>query len=286
MIEMKGFRIDKSKLVGKSQYPVYEATKYGTNFAAKHMKDQTPEQLKGNELCLHDLGEVHKNVLQVETYCSDGQNGSWVFSPLCIYGNLVKYSKDHRRDFQNPKTKLAIMRQTTSGLEFLHLLNKVHRDIKPGNILLTKDENDSLLVKITDFGESRDIIEQSMKTVVGTLPFAAPEIFINMDATGPGTAFRYDSKVDIFSLGLTFLAILQGKAYLIPEGKRTRIQIGLKMLDDNGYKPVEIERDDDEFTTAIKSLVLKMVVLDPKRRLTASQVKRELDAIASQDQVY
>ena len=125
---MKEFLIDTSKLVGKGQYRVYEATKYDRKFAAKHMGDKTPSQLRGNELCLHDLGKVHKNVLQVETYCSDGKDGTWIFSPLCLYGNLINYSKEYRKDFQNPSVKLDIMKQTTAGLEFLHSLNKVHRE--------------------------------------------------------------------------------------------------------------------------------------------------------------
>ena len=282
---MKGFRIDLGKVVGKSQYFVYEATKYDRTFAAKRMKDKTPEQLRGNELCLHDMEQVHRNVLQVETYCSDGKDGSWVFYPLCTYGNLIKYSNDHRNDFGNQAVKLNIMKQAAEGLEFLHSLNKVHRDIKPGNILLTQDENNSLLVQITDFGEAHDVGVRSMKTAVGTPQFAAPEIYMNMDETAPGTVFRYNSKVDIFSLGLTFLAILQGKGNLLPEGKGTRIQIGLKMLDENDYKPVEIESDDDDFTRAIKSLILKMVDYNPQKRLTASEVKEELKGIAMHDQV-
>ncbi len=284
-MKVKGFRIDTSKLIGESQYPVYEATKHDKRFAAKHMKDRTTEQLKGNELCLHGLKKVHKNILQVETYCSDGKKGSWIFSPFCMYGNLIKFSKEHRDDFGNPAIKVDIMSQTTAGLEFIHSLNMVHRDIKPGNILITKDENNSHLVQITDFGEARDAGGISMKSCVGTNEFAAPEIYMNMTPGGLARLFKYDSKVDIFSLGLTFLAILQGNSHLVPKGKGTKIAIGYKMLDDNDYKPVKIEEDDDDFTKAIKSLILKMIIFDSKRRLTASQVKRELDAIAIHDQV-
>ncbi len=121
-----------------------------------------------------------------------------------------------------------------------------------------------------------DVTQRSMKTAVGTPPFAAPEIFMNMD---DGTALSYSSKVDIFSLGLTFLAIIQEKDSLVPEGKRTRIKIGMKMLDENDYTPVDIEKDDDEFTTAIKELILKMVVYDGKKRLSAYAVKQELDGM-------
>ncbi len=285
MITVKGFDIDTSKLLGQSQYPVYEATKHDKWFAAKHMKDKSPEQLKDNELCLHGLKEVHKNVLQIETYCSDGHKGSWVFSPFCMYGNLIKFSKEHRDDFENPTIKLDIMKQTTAGLQFLHSLNMVHRDIKPANILLTKDEHGSLLIQITDFGEARDTDGRSMKSCVGTNEFAAPEIYMNMTPTGPARLVKYDSKVDIFSLGLTFLAMIQGNSHLIPEGKGTKIPIGYKMLDDNKYKPVAKERNDDKFTKAIKKLILKMVIFDAKKRLTASEVMGNLDALAIKDKV-
>ncbi len=286
LIEVKGFHIDRSKLVGKSQYQVYEATKYDRKFAAKHMHDKNPDHLKKNELCLHDLAKVHENVLQVETYCSDGKDGTWVFSPLCTYGNLINYSKEHKNDFHNQTVRLDIMKQASEGLKFLHSLNKVHRDIKPGNILLTKDKDKSLLVQISDFGEALDTEERSMKTAVGTRPFAAPEIHMNVTPSGPGRLHKYDSKVDIFSMGLTFLAIIQGHNNLVPKGKNLlHTPIGLKMLEDNSYRPVEIESDDDDFTRAIKKIIMKMVELDAGNRLSAAEVRQELDAIATPDEV-
>ncbi len=61
--------------------------------------------------------------------------------------------------------------------------------------------------------------------------------------------------------------------------------IGLRMLDDKDYQPVEIEIEDDDFTKAIKNIILKTVVLEARNRLSAADVMRELDSITLCNQV-
>ncbi len=222
---MKGFHIDTNKLLGEGQYPVYTATKFGRSFAAKHVTDKEPSDLRRNELVLFEMGKVHKNILQIETYCSDGENGSWIISQLCNLGNLKTYNKEHREKLKDPVMKLDIMKQITAGLEFLHSQDIVHRDIKPGNILV-HEEDDELLIKITDFGEARGIGGKSMKSCVGTTPFAAPEIHKNVTPDGPKRLFLYNLKVDMYSLGLTFLTIIEGKEDMQPGGY---IAVGMRM---------------------------------------------------------
>ncbi len=57
------------------------------------------------------------------------------------------------------------------------------------------------------------------------------------------------------------------------------------MLDDKDYQPVEIEIEDDDFTKAIKNIILKTVVLEAGNRLSAADVMRELDSITLCNQV-
>ncbi len=206
--------IDKSTLLGKGQYAVYLATKHCRKYAAKFVHDKEVDQLKDNELFLFSLGHGHPNILQVENYCEAEFIGSWIFTEYCEYGSLVKYSETQANDFQRHETKHDIMKQVCRGLDFLHSQNMIHRDVKPGNILVVPDEERStgIIVKLSDFGESRNLDRTMTATVTGTPFFAAPELF------GKNDKSQQNNKIDIFSLGLTFLAIIQNNRKLIPMG--------------------------------------------------------------------
>ncbi len=103
----------------------------------------------------------------------------------------------------------AIMEQLLSGLQFSHERGVVHRDVKPGNVMLTTPTNGShpasatRLVKITDFGIAR--IESSNMTQTGTMlgtpAYMSPEQFMGHDTT---------AKTDIYSAGTLLFQLLTG----------------------------------------------------------------------------
>ncbi len=99
----------------------------------------------------------------------------------------------------------ATVRQAALGLDHAFEKGMVHRDIKPGNLMLTSSD----VVKVLDFGLSRFVSElaataplTSSGTVLGTPDYIAPE-----QATDPRTA---DTRADIYSLGCTLYHLLVG----------------------------------------------------------------------------
>ncbi len=107
------------------------------------------------------------------------------------------------------------MVQITNGIEHLHQNNIVHRDIKPGNILVTASPHDGrFVVKLTDFGLSKflDPTDETsaMSSDVGTLMFKAPEYFDAYRGQGQGKR-NYHRNVDIYAAGLTFLSMIEAK---------------------------------------------------------------------------
>ncbi|MEY4742891.1 MAG: hypothetical protein RIR34_230 [Actinomycetota bacterium] len=114
---------------------------------------------------------------------------------------------------------LDIIAQTSRALQAAHEHGLVHRDIKPGNLLITPDHQ----VKITDFGIARVADQVSLTAtgqVMGTVQYLAPE-----QATGKGST----PSTDIYSLGIVAYEALAGKR---PFGGSNQMEIAMAQIND------------------------------------------------------
>lgn len=108
----------------------------------------------------------------------------------------------------------AVFRDVLIGLDYLHRVHVVHRDLKPQNFLLTRDT--AIRVKITDFGVSHVLScletgeEEKLSRTKGTYPFLAPEC---MHAT-PFEGY----KADVWALGVSLHCFLTGRLPYWHEG--------------------------------------------------------------------
>jgi serine/threonine protein kinase len=101
---------------------------------------------------------------------------------------------------------VGIAVQILDGLSAAHARSIVHRDIKPPNILLTRDTDGSDLPKILDFGVSKQLTQISATldgTAIGTPGYMAPELF--------GSARYADPRVDIYAVAATLYEMLAGR---------------------------------------------------------------------------
>jgi serine/threonine protein kinase len=132
---------------------------------------------------------------------------------------------------------VEIVRQTAAGLNAAHKLGIVHRDIKPGNIMLTREDDSGLLVKVLDFGIARlsegDAASSQTKTgvVMGTPHYMSPE-----QALGR-TGDKIDHRSDIYSLAMVVYQMLTGRVAFESE---SWIQVMYKHVND---PPPAAQRD-------------------------------------------
>jgi serine/threonine protein kinase len=109
-----------------------------------------------------------------------------------------------RENLRLPEEEVVrFIRQTAQGLQLAHRMNVIHRDIKPGNILVTLAGE----AKLSDLGLAKDLLARESITrsgaSLGTLHYMAPEQFMN--------ARKADARADIYSLGVTLYHALTGR---------------------------------------------------------------------------
>jgi len=173
-----------------------------------------------------------------------------------VLSNVLKKEKTF-----SEKNASDIMRNVFIALEFLHRNNIVHRDVKPDNILCPTSSW-PLDVKLADFGLSNFLSEDGHHTLssgVGTPYYVAPEMVQKR---------CYGCSVDMWSCGVLLFLLLAGrfpfKAHSKAETLR-KIREGKYRMD---------EKDWADISDDAKDLVSKLLVCDPKKRLTASQALR------------
>jgi serine/threonine protein kinase len=160
-----------------------------------------------------------------------------------------------------PKELAAIGAQLASALAAAHEAGIVHRDIKPDNVLITADGT----AKITDFGVSRakgDTSVTATGILAGTPAYLAPEVARGAEA---------DSRSDVFSLGATLYAMLEGEPPFGVDGN------AIALLHKVAKGTMNPPRRAGELAGALQWLLHR----DPSARPTMAQAQELLAAAAA-----
>jgi len=147
----------------------------------------------------------------------------------------------------SPDRAMSIISQTARALAVAHAQGLVHRDVKPGNLLITPDGR----VKVTDFGIAR-LADQVPLTqtgqVMGTAQYLAPEQATGQTATGSS---------DIYSLGVIGYESLTGHR---PFSGESQIAIALAQVND---APPPLP---ESLPVPVRALLMSMLAKDPRNR--------------------
>jgi predicted Ser/Thr protein kinase len=164
----------------------------------------------------------------------------------------------------SPERAIEIMLQVARALEHAHSLGVIHRDLKPGNILIGPNGT----VKVVDFGIARLLDDaEPNERAYGTLHYMAPELL----RRGPA-----DARVDLFAFGATLFYLLHGQPPF--GGLRPDEVLGrLLAVDEPMPSLADVQGD---LPPALIKLVDQCLEKRPERRIgSASDIRRALEAM-------
>jgi len=164
----------------------------------------------------------------------------------------------------HPKEAARMARDLARALHYAHERNIVHRDIKPGNILVDRHGT----AKLVDFGLAKSTIDDKTLTktgeIIGTACYMPPE-------QASGSMRSVDAKSDIYSLGAVLYQMLTGRA---PFSGDTLMAI-LKQLEEQD--PLSPSRLNPEVPRDLETICLKALAKEkPRRYATAEEFAKDL----------
>eukprot|EP01026_Neomeris_dumetosa_P030650 TRINITY_DN2447_c1_g1_i3.p1 TRINITY_DN2447_c1_g1~~TRINITY_DN2447_c1_g1_i3.p1 ORF type:complete len:299 (+),score=44.22 TRINITY_DN2447_c1_g1_i3:333-1229(+) len=183
-------------------------------------------------------------------------------------GDLFSFLKKSGNKLQEPQARW-FFQQLVFAVEYCHINNVILRDIKLENTLIhwTSDANPRPILKICDFGYSKHMRSQP-KTQVGTLHYAAPEVFQLENGV-------YDQRADLWSLGVTLYIMLVGAyPFLREEDKKIRGGGMNKKMIQRILRADYFIPNNIKCSLELKDLLSHLLVPDPNKRYTIDQVKK------------
>ena len=201
-------------------------------------------------------GLSHPNIVNIYDV---GDEGDIHFIVMELVEGITLKNYIERKGKLEIKEAVGIAIQIAKGMEVAHLNNIVHRDIKPQNIIISKEGK----VKVTDFGIAKAINSNTITAnTMGSVHYLSPE-----QARGGYS----DEKSDIYSLGVTLYEMLSGRVPFV--GDNT-VSVALLHIQS---EPIPLRELDPNIPVSIERIVQKAMQKKPERRyLSGSDLIEDL----------
>jgi len=199
---------------------------------------------------------VHPNIVAAYDAVDEGELHYIVME--LVEGRSLKYRIQHRGSIGNDSA-VEIALQTAEGIAAAHRNGIIHRDIKPQNIIISRDGT----VKVADFGIAKAVTGETISTaVLGSAHYVSPE------QAKKGCS---DERSDIYSLGITMYEMVTG---VLPfEGENT-VSVVMAHINKQMVPPEEVN---PEVYPALNDIILKATRKNPSDRYqTADEMIADL----------
>jgi len=176
--------------------------------------------------------------------------------------DLRKYIRRHGK--LAPQDAAWVISQAARGLHHAHTKGLIHRDVKPGNVLLTNDGQ----VKVSDLGlvsyfDEMGTQEAAQAKIVGTADYVAPEQVHSPDKVSPAS--------DVYALGCTFYYAVTGKVPFPGGSTRDKLRAHCE------FQPLDPRRLNPDLPAEVVDIMADMMAKDPAERIaTAEEVAARL----------
>ena len=190
-------------------------------------------------------GLMHHNIVNV--YDVGEENGLYYFVMELVEGITLKHyiEKKIRLSY---KEALSIAIQVSNGIEAAHNNGIIHRDIKPQNIIISREGK----VKVADFGIARAASSDTVTShAMGSVHYTSPE-----QARGGYS----DAKSDIYSIGITLFEMVTGR---VPFDGETTVSIAIKHIQEEMPSPKMYVPD---LPISVEKIIMKCTQKNPDRR--------------------
>ena len=190
-------------------------------------------------------GLTHANIVNVYDVAED--RGLYYIVMELVEGITLK-DYIQKKGKLTAKEVIGITMQVSSAMDAAHSNNIIHRDIKPQNIIISKEGK----VKVTDFGIAKATSSNTISTnVMGSVHYTSPE-----QARGGFS----DAKSDIYSLGITMYEMITGE---LPFDGDSTVSIALKHLQEDIVPPSELV---PEIPYSLEQIIMKCTQKSADRR--------------------
>jgi len=194
----------------------------------------------------------HKSIIQLIDIF---ETPSELFLVLELVAGGELFDQIVERGSYSENDAASLIRQVLEGIDYMHKHGVVHRDLKPENLLCAAAN----VIKIADFGLSKDVESGNLQTSCGTPSYVAPEVLLGG---------QYDNEVDIWSIGVITYVLLCGFTPFYGDNQR---QLFERILHAKFDFP---SPEWDDVSATAKDFVSKLLVVNPAERLSAEQAQQ------------
>jgi serine/threonine-protein kinase len=216
---------------------------------AEHLADDPTFVSRFRREALAAARLVHPNIVQVFDFGFDAGHHQHFIVMEHVPGNSCAELLRDQGHLHVGKA-LDVVTQACRGLEYAHRNGVVHRDVKPGNLLVS----DTGVVKLADFGIARAADQSSITqvgSVLGTAAYLSPEQ-ARGDEAGP--------RADLYSLGVVTYQLISGR---LPYEANSLSELALKQQRES---PTPLDELNPEVPRALSRAVATALAIDPRAR--------------------